>query len=800
MFLRSCLLLLAALTLASPQTPTPVHGLVLDALGRPVPQATVAATGAQGQVLAQTRTDARGRYELTPPRGAVRLSATHPGLAPATERLQATPDPLVLGLAPVVTSVEVTATGLSLPAAQVGNTVATITAAQMDRLHPLQAASALRLQPGLGLVQSGQPGGVISLFLRGAPANFTQVLLDGVPIQRLDLGGYDFSNLAPVGLEEMQILRGPDSVIYGSDAAAGVIALRTRRGSEVSAPEFDSTTQVGAYATALQSNQLLGALGGFDYALRYGYLSSHNQQPGSHFRNNTYGANLGWRLPAGFGQSPGELRLTVQRNFAATGQPNALLFYGLSQGAFKRQAETYAGLSYTQQLTPAWRQQVRYSEARANLFSAIPAPAGIPDGLGDYLGLPVTITGANGYQARGQAILSFGGPFPQLSPSDTRRRDLGLESTFQLAPGWSLIEGYRYSSQRGASSNEALRRHDHGAYAVLNGGLRNRLFLNAGLSLDHNTPFGTTANPQASLAWYPRLGGSGWGATRLRASAGTGLKDPELEVEQFSLYQELLTDPSGPALIAQFHLHPLQPERSRDFDAGLDQFFAAGRGRLGLTWFEQRYTGLIEDIPASAFPALGIPAAVAQLALYGGEYNSLDQRARGLELSAQFQPDARWQLRGDYTATAARVLRSYSFDALAPATNPSFPGVAIGAFAPLVGARPFRVAPQTGSLQAAYTRGRFAGDATAYFASRRDDSTFLTDSAFGNTLLLPNHNLDPAYGLLDLAGSWRLSPRWQLLAAVDNALNHSYQEVIGYPGPRLTARVGIKMTWRGSSQ
>jgi iron complex outermembrane receptor protein/vitamin B12 transporter len=794
---RSCLLLLAALTPAFSQTLLPVHGRVLDALGRPVAAATVTAAGTSGQALATVQTDARGEYELSAPAGAVQLTARRAGFAAATEPLRASPAPLVLGLAPVETSINVTATGLSLPEAQVGNSVTTITRDDLTRGHPLQAAAVLRQQPGLGVVQSGQTGGVVSVFLRGAPANFTKVLLDGVPVQRLDLGGYDFANLAPVGLEEMQILRGPDSVLYGSDAAAGVIAVRTRRGSDVGAPEFDSTTLAGAYATLQQSNQLLGAVGGFDYALRYGYLGSHNQVPGSKFRNNTYGANLGWRLATGFGTAPADLRLTVQRNYADTGQPNALLFYGLPEGAFKHQAETYMGLSYTQQLTPQWRQQVRYSEARANLFSAIPAPAGLPDGLGDYLGLPVTITGANGYSVHGQAILSFGGAFPQLSPSDTRRRDLSAETTLQLAPAWSLVEGYRYYDERGVSSNAALRRHDHGAFVVLNGGLRNRIFLNAGVSLDHNTPFGTTANPQASLAWYPRLGGGSWGATRLRASAGTGLKEPELEVEQFSLYQELLSDPSGPGLIAQFHLRPLRPERSRDFDAGVDQFFAAGRGRLGVTWFEQRYYDLIEDIPASAFPALGIPAAVAQVALYGGEYNSLDQRARGLELSAAFQPDAHWRLRGDYTATAARVLRTYSFDAQAPAINPLLPGIPIGAFAPLAGARPFRVAPQTGSLEASYARGRFTGQAAAYFAARRDDSTFLTDSAFGNSLLLPNHNLDPAYGILDLAGSWRLTPRWQVLAAVDNALNHSYQEVIGYPGPRITARVGIKMTWRG---
>jgi len=768
---------------------------VRDALGRAVPGARVEALDARGAVLARTLTDGQGRYAFSVPAATVELQASRAGLAPAAAALgphtRGALAPLVLGLATVEARINVTALDLPLPAAQVGNATTTISGAALRRLNPLQAAGALRLAPGLGVIQSGQPGGVTSVFLRGAPGDFTKVLLDGVPIQRLDLGGYDFSNLAPVGLDQIQILRGADSVVYGSDAAAGVIALRTRRGDEVERPEFDSTTQFGAYATAQQSNQLLGHDGGFDYALRYGYLNTRNQQPGAHFRDNTYGANLGWRATR-----QGELRFTLQRSYADTGQPNALLFYGLSQGAFKHQAETYADLSWRQQVTPAWSQRIELTEAQANLFSEIPGPAGVPDGAGDYDGLPVTIRGGNGFQAQGQAILSFGGAFPQLSPSDTLRRDFNWESEFTLARHWSLIEGYRYYDERGLSATDALSRHDHGAYALLRGSLGNRLFGSGGVSVDRNTPFGVTANPQASLAWFPRLRDRGfWDETRLRASGGTGLKDPSLVDEEYSLYQELFTAPGGPGLIRQLGVAPVRPQRSRDFDLGVDQYIAGGAGLLRATVFEQRYYDLIEDIPPTAFAALGIPAAVAQTAAFGGEFNSLTERARGVELEARLRPSPAWRLDANYTATAASVLRSFSFDAQAPSFNPAFPTVPIGAFAPLVGGRPFRVPPQTASALAGYARGRFAGQLWGTWTSRRDDSTFLTDSNFGNTLLLPNHNLDPAYWLANFSGTWRLQPGWTLLAAVDNIFNRSYQEVIGYPGPKISARLGVRWSW-----
>lgn len=788
---RLCLALSLLLAVALAQSPR--HGFVRDALGRPVANATVTLRNASGTSLASARTDAQGGYELPAVAGATRISASAPGLAPLTVPLASAPSILVLGLAAVETTINVTALREPIPAAQVGNATSTLDRNDLRLLNFSQAVTALRLQPGLTVVQSGQTGAETSVFLRGAPGDFTAVLLDGVPIQRLDAGGYDFANLLPSGVAEIQVLRGPDSVVYGSDAAAGVIALRTRRGDEVPVPEFDSTTQAGAYGAFLQDNQLLGQWSKFDYAFRYGYLGTHNQVPNSKFRDNTWGGNLGWRVsPAS------DLRLTLHRSFSNEGEPGALLFNGLPAGNFKHQGETYGGLVWQQRISSAWRQRISASESQSNLFDNLPGPFGISDGAGSFDGLPVTIRGANGFQVSGRAVVNFGGPFPQAFGSDTRRRDLGWESDLSLTPQLSLLGGYRYYDERGLSSSAPLSRHDNGAFGVLQAGVGSRWFFSGGGSVDRNTPFGTSGSPQASLAFYPRLRRSSWwDETRLRASAGTALKDPSLIEEQSSLFQALIGAPGGPALIRQFGLSAIQPQRARDLDAGVDQYLAGGNGLLSVTWFDHRYYNLIEFIPTSALVTLGVPpaAAAATAALGGAEFNSLTTRARGLELESRLRFGTHWQLAGAYTATAAKVLRSFSFDATAPTINPVFPNVPIGAFSPLVGARPFRVAPQTGSLDLRYFRGRFTGLANAYFASRRDDSTFLTDSNFGNTLLLPNRNLDPAYGIVNLSGTFRLNSRLDLLAAVDNALDHAYQEVLGFPAPRISGRLGLRWTW-----
>jgi vitamin B12 transporter len=145
------------------------------------------------------------------------------------------------------------------------------------------------------------------------------------------------------------------------------------------------------------------------------------------------------------------------------------------------------------------------------------------------------------------------------------------------------------------------------------------------------------------------------------------------------------------------------------------------------------------------------------------------------------------------------VQQSFSSSALQPAINPLFPGIPIGAYSPLVGARPFRIAPNTGFAGVDWTYGRVFVSGMGTFVSRRDDSTFLIDTDFGNTLLLPNRNLDSSYQKVDLYGSYQIKKYLSVYTALANVLNQHYQEVYGYPALPFTIRAGIKLTFGGES-
>ncbi|MHB8735974.1 MAG: TonB-dependent receptor [Terriglobales bacterium] len=785
---------------AGPSKGVQLSGTVQDGLERPIADARVFASAASGAPLATTATDATGHYHLalpaTLPAGQpVTVFASKPSFAEARVRLSVGRSGVLvqdfrLGLAPMQQSLIVAATGVSTPEVQLGQAVSVIEPAAWDKTPGVTADSELRLQPGVQMVRTGAVGGLTSLSIRGGEDSFTKILIDGVPTQRVDFGGYDFSTLTPGTLDEVQIVRGADSVVYGSDAVTGVVAIQSRRGSSVPAPELNTSLAGGNFGTVQQNSNLLGLWRGFDYGLGFDYLDTHNALPNNKFRDLTYAENLGWRMAPGT-----TVRLTSRYTRSSAGAPNAMQFFGIPDDSFQRQGETYSGLTVSQQTTRRWQNRVQVSQGSVNEKFENPSPTGTPSdpsAFANFLGNPVTITGANGYSVSGQAILDFAGTYPSIFNSDTLRRDANWESSFQITPAWNVLGGYRYYDERGLTSGEQISRHDHGLYAEVNGGAWNRLFTSLGVSHDWNVRFGNTTNPQASVAFFPRLARSGWfDETRLRSSAGTGLKDPSIFAEESSLYEELLSGSGGAGVVARLHVQPIHPQRSHNFDLGVDQYFAGDRLRASATVFRNTYYDLIEFVPTSAFPLLGVPPDAAALT-FGANLNSLTERAKGVELELQARTRSGWRADASYTHLDARVLKSFSSDALSPSFNPSFPTIPIGAYSPLVGARPFRRAPESGSFRLGYEQRRWVLQGDAYFASRRDDSTFLSDANFGTTLLLPNHNLAPAYGVFNMSGFFQLTRRITVQGAVENLLNKHYDEAFGYPALGRTARIGLQ--------
>jgi iron complex outermembrane receptor protein/vitamin B12 transporter len=319
------------------------------------------------------------------------------------------------------------------------------------------------------------------------------------------------------------------------------------------------------------------------------------------------------------------------------------------------------------------------------------------------------------------------------------------------------------------------------------------------VGLEDNAVYGFAATPRVSFAYYLRrpTGDSFFNGTKLRFNFGTGIDEPSILNQGESLYNLLLTLPNGPQLVSQNHVSPIGPEKSRDFDWGIEQLFWGGRARLAVTGFRENFFSLIAFVNNNLLPELGVPPAVALAVPYGATVNSDSYRSLGaeVELEVKVRRDLRFQ--GEYTYTDALVTQSFASSAQSPSINPAFPNIAIGAYTPLIGGRPFGVPPNSGSMALIYSRRRFGLSATGYFVSRSDDSTFLTDEYYGNTLLLPNRNLLNAYQLLDWSGWYQPRHSVMFYSSVGNVLGEHYQGAFGYPALPFNLRAGVKFTIGG---
>lgn len=788
-----------------------IKGTVTDPTGAVISGAKVELL--QGtSVLGATITGPSGAFQfnVSDP-GVYRVRASAAGFATqlSAPAYAGAGTPLLVGLSLSVGTIQqhvvVSDTGTPIPESQTGIAVTVLTREmfgdRIDVVEPMQQV------PGAQIVQSGGRGAAASLFLRGGNSNDNKVLIDGEPMN--DIGGVvNFGTIATTGIDRIEVLRGPNSVLYGPDAMAGVVEFSTRRGTTLK-PELSYSFDAGNFGSLRHDVSLAGTFRRLDYLGEFSRNDISNALPNSAFHNGTYVTNLGLAL-----NSATQLRFTGRYTTTALGQSNAVDLLGIADDSTQRDQDAYITASFDQQTTMRWHNLLRYGAARLRLQDENPSPSGILDPLsGNFLGLPTAVRGANGFTVSGQAILDFAGDYPQLTSSSTKRDSVYFQSDYSFTPQLTGLFAFRFEQERGftlafGSATNA----DRGNYSYIgevHGSLGSRAYATVGGSIERNEVFGTAAIPRASLAYYlvrPRSTGMLAG-TKLRGGYGQGIREPKIFEETSSLFG-LLSGPGGdPALISQFHLAPIAAERSRSIDAGVEQMLASGKVKLSATYFHNQFTNQIEFVPNTALPLLGVPQPVADASGFGATINSGDLRAQGVETELDAALGHGFSIRGAYTYLDAVVQRSFTSDAFncSPpnpqpfCANPAFPGIPIGAFAPLVGARPFRRAPQTGSFRLGYSREKLNLFLNGYLVSRRDDSTFLTDANFGNTLLLPNHNLAAAYQKLDFEGGYRVNPRLRFFSVIENLASQHYDPVFGFRALPLTFRLGAKVTLGGES-
>lgn len=461
------------------------------------------------------------------------------GAAPAAAQLPATRDTARLGV------VVVTATRLPTP---LGAAPASVTVLAGDDLRARGVArlsDALREVPGAAVVQNGSVGGATSLFLRGGESDYTKVMIDGVPLNNPG-GAYDLAHLAIDDVERIEVVRGPASVLYGSDAVTGVINVITRRGAAARA----RLALRGGTAAAAEGE---AAVSGSSGALEWAADASHRRTDGMYDFNNQYrntsgGASLGMRGAAG------DVRVVAR----------------LADGEYHFPTDGNGVATDSNQFTTDRRLLVSFDGGRrvGVLEARIAASATEIDSRADNA--PDGPSDPNSSTAR----------------SDISRR--GADARVNVLAGRAGIvtlgaafERQQFATEGAGTSEwgpypltfEARHRVTTGAYGQV-ARTGERLDYALGARLDDNSVFGRFATARAGAGY--RLPGG----TRLRGSVGNAYKEPNFD-EQF----ETAFSRGNPGL---------EPERTTTWEAGIEQRVAGGRAVVGATWFDQRFTNMVQ--------------------------------------------------------------------------------------------------------------------------------------------------------------------------------------------------------------
>lgn len=516
------------------------------------------------------------------------------------------------GRATIRDEIVVSAHRLEVPRREVGSSVTVLDREEIERRDKTTVAELLRTVPGVEVSQGGGPGKAAGLFLRGGSSAHTLVLLDGVRLNAATVGSFDFADLTTDNLERIEILRGPQSTLYGSEALGGVISLTTRRGQE--GLELRTAAEAGSHQHRRFALDLSGSTGPFDYSLAASDLATDGVSAASEERGNreddpydntTVSSRLGLAF-AGDGRADLALRYfqgrTAIDGFAFGAGP--VDDFNRSQ---ERESST-ASLTVKKDLSRRWTQTVRVGVTDEDLIGEDP-----DDPFSNF---------------RIESRLA------ELSAQS----DLAVTGNDTLTVGASVEE--RQGVNRGSFDESVTLR---SVFVQNHLSLRDRYHLTVGLRNDDHSQLGSeTTYRLTASALVP---GS---RTRFHGSYGTGFRAPGLN--------ELFFPGAGNPELA--------PETSRGLDFGVEQPLAGGRWLLDVTGFDNRFDDLITfDLATFTFAniaqarARGVEARVAwtptdALAVTASHtWTDSEDRATGLPLPRR--PEHRTALTADFEATEA---------------------------------------------------------------------------------------------------------------------------------------------------
>jgi vitamin B12 transporter len=632
-----------------------------------------------------------------------------------------------LTLPPIVVS----PTTVPTPANQIASSITVITAEDLQRDQLRSVPDALRTVPGLNVVQTGSAGGQTAVFMRGTNSNHVKVLVDGIDISDPSTpnGAFDFAHLLTGDIERIEVLRGPQSGLYGSDAIGGVIAITTKGGE--GPPKATASVEGGSFGTFNQTASLSGSQDNLNYSFNVLHFRSTDNPvtpldllaPGEKrnndsYDNRTYSTRLGAKVSDSLA-----LNLVGRYTDARLG---------------------FTGDDFVNFPTPA-PEAMQNTQVNHNLFTRGEAVWSLFDGkFKNYFGVNYT----NQWNWNLDPNPDSFNPFGSVAPPTT---NVGAKTKYdwraeaKLVPGQTLVLGLEDETQslRTDSTGSVVggsfvqtttdaRTGNKAGYIELQSEFADRFFLVSNIRYDDNESFG----PHTTWRLAPAFIVPGTD-TKLKGSYGTGFKAP-------TLTELFVNNPS----IGQVANPGLVPEVSKGYDYGFEQPLLNGRFRFGATYFHNDITNLITtqfNPTAFTFVYMNIGSA----------------ETHGVEAFAFAALTEQLTMRADYTYTSTRDKTT---------------GLGL-----------LRRPAHKASLSTIWTPvDRLTVSTTVLYVSSWVDVN--RDTA----VFIPRLDA-PAYATVNVAANYEVDKHVTLFARADNLFNRQYQNPIGFNRPGLGVFAGLRV-------
>jgi outer membrane cobalamin receptor len=732
-FLLAFFLLFAVTSDAAAQA---IAGRVLDPHGQPVAAATIVAVGVAVPPAA-TKSGPDGRFVLDLSEGRYDLTVSAPGLFGGARGISTSPSSvdITLSVSAVAEALVVSAAQIDQPLSRTADSVTVISGRELDARQISTLGAALATVPGFTVTRSGGPGTLTSLFPRGGESDYTLVLVDGIRANTFG-GGLDLSQVPLADVERVEVVRGPQSAIFGADAIGGVVQIITRQSDEpVAAAQIEAGSRDSrrVQASTSGSHAKVRWQAGGDYFADDGFTgiapASGERVSNDDAQERQAWVGGGWR-----GRSGTDVQATVRYVDTDRGAPGP---YGSDPaGRFFGVDRVSRGL--TERLATGVRIVHPWSGPSSRVRQRIDVD-------------------------RADYDLTFVSPFG-TSESETQRTHARVQTDAALNAGVGLTGGVEWLDERARNSfiesggvEVPVERRVIGTFGEMRWNGHERFTVQAGLRAEHITREAfsvngfdddavTSINPKLSVSWLVSRsmpGARTW--TRVRGAAGTGIRPPDV-------FEIAFTD--NPQL---------KPERSRSFEMGVTQALAGGAIQLDATTFFNRYDDLIVSV-----------GSLSDVSRYQTD-NVSNAQARGVELGAAWQRASGLSLRAAYTLLDTEIL---AVDNSAQAPSPY-----------RVGDPLLRRPRHSGSVTASWTAAR----ASLFATVDARGETLDAEPNFG-----PAGGLyeNPGRTVVDLGSTFELFEHLDVFARVMNLFDREYEEVFGYPSPGRTAFIGVRVATR----